>query len=792
MQRLISMFLITTTLSFPPFIDTATAMDVPSFTAVTEEDLNASHTATPLLAIKKEGEPNALAFMDIEKKNSHPAGSLKRSIEQIKKDEKETILGQKNPVAKKQKISSSSDGLSESNICQDSISPELIQLKEKAGKNDPQAQFEMGQCYLFGKGVDKDLNQAVEWYRKAAENNYAAAQYNLGQCYLFGKGVDKDLNQAVEWYRKAAENNHAAAQYNLGQCYLFGKGVDKDLNQAVEWYRKAAEQNHAAAQYSLGWCYDHSIGVERDPREAVEWYRKAAEQNYAEAQYNLGICYAYGKGVEQDPKEAVEWYRKATEQNHAAAQYSLGWCYDHSKGVEQDLKEAVEWYRKAAEQNHAAAQYSLGWCYDHSIGVDKDLNQAFEWYRKAAEKNYAEAQYALGVCYEDGKGIDKDLNQAVEWYGKAAEQKHAEAQYALGVCYEDGKGVDKDLNQAFEWYEKAAEQDHAAAQYALGVCYEDGKGIDKDLNQAVEWYRKAAEQNYEDAQQYLNKILGPLQNGGTLDLNTREQVKNLKRLNNELIKENGFYAGLNKAGFKDTIDNHEMHALHNKMLGFGSLVLKIISALKQPGFMVRFTDDLSKFNYSTNNNSSSLRCYPQLRNLACFGEKNVKIGDLLYSMLYEEDASPHVSFSQIQKMLKDRGNIAVQALNNLKAEAEKVDTLLKAYTPLLANKETPESHQQEILELAQQYGIQKDTISTHLHNSQFQEENSKIINKKVIKLLQEKIFLEKGIKEQLSTTMFWEKQITDVIKLRVQLVEILVQSVPARNQYLKEKYPWLK
>ena len=51
----------------------------------------------------------------------------------------------------------------------------------------------------------KDEVEAVKWYRKAAEQNYAEAQYNLGCCYANGQGVAKDEVEAVKWFRKAAE-----------------------------------------------------------------------------------------------------------------------------------------------------------------------------------------------------------------------------------------------------------------------------------------------------------------------------------------------------------------------------------------------------------------------------------------------------------------------------------------------------------------------------------------------------------------------------------------------------------
>ena len=51
--------------------------------------------------------------------------------------------------------------------------------------------------------------------QKAAEQGDAMAQFNLGQCYTNGTGVEKDEQKAVEWYKKAAEQGHAGAQFNL-------------------------------------------------------------------------------------------------------------------------------------------------------------------------------------------------------------------------------------------------------------------------------------------------------------------------------------------------------------------------------------------------------------------------------------------------------------------------------------------------------------------------------------------------------------------------------------------------
>ena len=69
--------------------------------------------------------------------------------------------------------------------------------------------------------------------------------------YEHGKGVDQNYSNAVEWYRRAAEQGHACSQYHIGVMYHCGYGVDKNHSTAVEWYRKAAEQGHTEAKERL-------------------------------------------------------------------------------------------------------------------------------------------------------------------------------------------------------------------------------------------------------------------------------------------------------------------------------------------------------------------------------------------------------------------------------------------------------------------------------------------------------------------------------------------------------------
>lgn len=162
------------------------------------------------------------------------------------------------------------------------------------------AQNKLALIYLSGKGVEVDNSKALQWFRKAADQNYPEAQYNLGSCYENGTGTEKDMKTAMQLYFSAAQNGYAKAlqkivsyahagntiaQNKLGLMYLHGNGVDANKHTAVYWFERAAYTFNASpeAQYNLASCYENGIGVEKDVAIAKVLYQSAARGCYQPA-----------------------------------------------------------------------------------------------------------------------------------------------------------------------------------------------------------------------------------------------------------------------------------------------------------------------------------------------------------------------------------------------------------------------------------------------------------------------------------------------------------------------------
>ncbi len=112
---------------------------------------------------------------------------------------------------------------------------------------DPVAQVNLG---LEREAAGK-FEEAVHWYRLAAEQGNASAQNNMAYMLVTGSGIAQDFAAAFEWLKKSAAQGDPAGQNNLGLMYSSGQGVDRDFAEAVRWYGLAAEQGMALAQLNL-------------------------------------------------------------------------------------------------------------------------------------------------------------------------------------------------------------------------------------------------------------------------------------------------------------------------------------------------------------------------------------------------------------------------------------------------------------------------------------------------------------------------------------------------------------
>ncbi len=126
---------------------------------------------------------------------------------------------------------------------------EISWLTRLANSGDSGAQLQLGLAYEKGRyGIRQDVEKSDHWLGQAAQKGNAYAADLLAN-HLALKEPEQ-LNKAVYFWKKAAQQGNADAQLHLGE-YLEKQG-DKH---ALSWLRKAADLGNKRAQQDLATLY---------------------------------------------------------------------------------------------------------------------------------------------------------------------------------------------------------------------------------------------------------------------------------------------------------------------------------------------------------------------------------------------------------------------------------------------------------------------------------------------------------------------------------------------------------
>ena len=243
---------------------------------------------------------------------------------------------------------------------------EIDKLIARAQAGDPKAQNQLGVRYLLGDGVEKDPQQAVEWYRKAARSGYADAIFNLGTAYFNGTTVTIDDSTAFAFFSAAVDAGSSPA---------------KD---AVERMQTEISKDQVAEGYLLlGEMKSSGKDLPQDYQAARLAYEKASDLRPM-ALIRLAQMDIDGKGAPADITKARDRCKRAADARFPAGACCLGILYEGNRLGSPDYKAARDWYLKAAKQGYAPAAYYLGNMYAKGNGVAADPITAFSWYYIAA------------------------------------------------------------------------------------------------------------------------------------------------------------------------------------------------------------------------------------------------------------------------------------------------------------------------------------------------------------------------------------------------------------------------
>lgn len=417
---------------------------------------------------------------------------------------------------------------------------DIIKLKSLAAMGDVEAMYTLATNYLYGIGVETDLERAHSYLEKAIDKGFEPAKGMLEAVFADGgKSTDlvpefkEDIYEAFKSMCQDADKGIPAALHMKSFMRLSDDTDDFRFKRAVKEQELACKQEYVPALCSLGIVYHRGNRIKGREQEGLSMILRAAEKEYipalqymmhvwpekiytiiknmtekadadGEAFYMFSQYYANGTVVDENGQEAIRLLEIAAEKKVADACYNLGVAYEYGMfDVVKDINKAVGYYEQGVALDAPDCMVNLGCILETSKEYPNDKKRAFELYSKAAEQEKGYAYNNLGTCYKRGIGTEVNKEKALECYTKAAEMGSMEAYWNIYMYYMDEVCTPRDFDKAVEWLKRGDEAGNLQCTYQITKHIENGDGIEHNASKYFFYMNKAASGGYQDAYKQL-------------------------------------------------------------------------------------------------------------------------------------------------------------------------------------------------------------------------------------------------------------------------------------------------
>lgn len=372
-----------------------------------------------------------------------------------------------------------------------------------AEKGDVDALFLLGLASESGSGAMRSRDNALEFYKRAADQEHNEAKYRRA-LILLNTGTEEDRNTARKELEKAAQHDAATAGRILGEAWLRGLLSEKpDSDKAIEWWTKSSKAGDDSTLVLLARLYTGEFGFpeKKDDEKAFALYQQAATKGESTAYLPLASRLLNGPEHQQNENDARKWINKALENDQLLGYYILG---DYQENVSKDLPAAIETFTKGAEKGQPDCMLRLVRIAYNNPTDKLDQEKGREWLEKAAEVGSPQAHMELAalLSQEEKPDTEKIRFHLV----RSASGGMTTAQNELGMHYLSENLGGPDSVAAAAWFTRAAKAGDQRAQYNLATLYENGIGVDADINNAGELYMLAARQGHPQATTALARL----------------------------------------------------------------------------------------------------------------------------------------------------------------------------------------------------------------------------------------------------------------------------------------------
>ena len=159
---------------------------------------------------------------------------------------------------------------------------------KEAEEGKPESQFRLALMYREGQGTVKNLQKAIEWHKKAVQQNYRPSIHELGVTYLYGYGTNANQTKALEYFEKGHELNYALSTEALARIYIDGEGgAEIDFNKGMPYLMRSIEDGMPNSFYMLAHMYFRGIIVPENVDRGLLLLIEAANEGMEKAEKEI-------------------------------------------------------------------------------------------------------------------------------------------------------------------------------------------------------------------------------------------------------------------------------------------------------------------------------------------------------------------------------------------------------------------------------------------------------------------------------------------------------------------------
>ena len=148
---------------------------------------------------------------------------------------------------------------------------EMIErMKKLTEVDDAQAIHELGRFHSEGRyGLQHDMDRALELWHRAGKLGNPVSYYNIGNAYLYGMGVGRDMKKATHYHELAAIRGYVRSRHSLG---IF-EGNARNINKALKHFMIAAGDGSNESLKTILRMYRDGYATKDDYAKALNAYQ---------------------------------------------------------------------------------------------------------------------------------------------------------------------------------------------------------------------------------------------------------------------------------------------------------------------------------------------------------------------------------------------------------------------------------------------------------------------------------------------------------------------------------------